>query len=322
MARVLITGATGCLGARLVDTCLHAGDDVIAIGRDTLAGAQLSVQGAHFVHHDLTQPLPARHLYGVDTVYHCAALSSAWGDPRTFQAVNVTATAALLRIAQQAGVGRFVFASSPSIYANGADRLNLPEDAPLPKVFASHYARTKFLAEQLVMSSDNPRGMRTTAMRPRAIYGTGDRSLMPRLLAAMQRGKVPMIAGGGALVDITHVSDAARAMHLLGHHPAAGGQVFNITSGETLSFGQILQTVSQLRGLSVREVRLPYSAAMAIASVLEGAHRIFAPLREPVLTRQAVASLGRSLTLNIEKARSQLGYQPQTTLQQGVQDYA
>lgn len=321
MAKIVITGSTGCLGHRLALQRLVAGDEVIALGRDHKIGATLAAKGARFVAVDICDDLPDGLLNGVSHLYHCAAMSTAWGRRQDFEAVNFTATERLLNAAKTANVERFVFASTPSLYANGQDRLNVAEDETLPNRFATHYARTKFLAEQAVIAADQPGAMRTTAMRPRAIYGLGDRSLMPRILQAIKRGKVPMIAGGQALIDLTHVSDAAGAMALLAAHPQACGQVFNITSGEAYSFAQLLAIVSARVGENPRHIPMPYSVAMGLAHMLEGVHHLLMPKREPVLTRQAVASLGRSLTLDISKARQMLGYQPLVLLAEGVADY-
>lgn len=319
--RSLVTGATGCLGGGLVDELSAQGHEVIAQGRDAAAGRALQKKGAQFWQYDLCAPLPPHALRGVDVVYHCAALSSAWGKAEEFERVNVTATADLLAAAKAAGVSRFVFASSPSIYANGMDLINISEEHPLPKAYKTAYAASKLRAESLVLAADDPQGMRSIAIRPRAIYGRGDRALMPRLLAAIARGKVPLIDGGVALTDLTHLKDASRAMRLAGQSIAAG-RAYNISSGEAWQFRQILDAVCALKQANPRRIKISYGAAMTLASLLETSHRLFAPKQEPILTRQAVVSMGRSMTLDISRARQDLGYTPCVTLQEGINDYA
>ncbi|WP_374833679.1 NAD-dependent epimerase/dehydratase family protein [Paenochrobactrum pullorum] len=322
MAKVFVTGATGCLGNYLSRYLSAQGHQVVAQGRDIQAARGLVAAGITFLPFDLRGDYPDAAFKSVDIIFHCAALSSAWGTAEAFQTINVTATQRLLSAATKAQVQKFVFASSPSIYANGKDRFNLSEEASLPNHFPSHYARTKYEAECLVMAADQQNGMRTTAIRPRAIYGAGDRSLMPRLLEAIQRGRVPMINGGESLIDITHVTDAARAMSLAGFKNEVGGEIFNITSGVAFRFSELLAAVCALKNAKPREIHIKYESAMRLAKSLEFLHRIFMPAKEPVITCQAVASLGRSLTLDISKAKTLLGYVPMMAMEDGIRDYA
>ncbi|SIT17075.1 NAD-dependent epimerase/dehydratase family protein [Paracoccus saliphilus] len=304
--RALVTGASGCLGRALVEELKQQGHEVV-----TTARRPVDLPG--FIAADLMtddlRPLVA----GIETVFHCAALSSAWGSRSEFRAANISATERLLEASEIAGVGRFVFASSPSIYADGTDRLNLTENALLPSRCMSLYAESKRAAERIVLNHDG--AMRCTAIRPRAIYGRHDRALLPRLIEAMQRGKLPMIDGGRALIDVTHRRDAARAMILAADGP--GGHVWNITSGEAFSFRELVEIAGRRSGIAFRTFPIPYRLAELLAAISETAARIGGG-KEPRLTRQAVASLGRSLTLDISAARRDLGYRPLVSFEQGV----
>ncbi|MCZ4267736.1 NAD(P)-dependent oxidoreductase [Rhodobacteraceae bacterium G21628-S1] len=306
--RALITGAGGCLGRALVDELSGHGWQLRTTAR--MPADLPDFHPADLVSDDL---LPLTE--GMDAVFHCAALSGGWGSPVEFEAVNVTATQRLLRAAKQAGVARFVFASTPSIYADGRDRLNLSEDAELPPRALTPYAETKRRAEALVLAANGE--MRCTAIRPRAIYGRHDRALLPRLRAVMARGFVPMISGGQAKIDLTHRSDAARAMRLAAAGPAGG--VWNITSGEVCCFRTLADLVARHGGYQPRRLPLPYPLAYAIASLSER-RALWMGAGEPALTRQAVVSLGRSLTLDISAARRDLGYQPLVTLEEGLSE--
>ncbi|RNF34594.1 NAD-dependent epimerase/dehydratase family protein [Paracoccus methylarcula] len=304
--RALVTGASGCLGRALVEELCRQGHDVV-----TTARARVDLPAfiaADLVTDDL-RPLVA----GIDRVFHCAALSSAWASRPEFQAVNIRATKRLVEASEAAGVGRFVFASSPSIYADGTDRLNLAENAALPTRCMSLYAQSKREAERIVLNHEG--AMQCTAIRPRAIYGRHDRALLPRLIDAMRRGKVPMIAGGRALIDVTHRRDAARAMILAADGP--GGHVWNITSGEAFTFRELVGIAGRRSGIAFRTIPIPYHVAKALAVLSETLARVGGG-KEPRLTRQAVASLGRSLTLDISAARRDLGYRPSVSFEQGV----
>ena len=307
--RALVTGASGCLGRALVEELEAEGWTLRTTARRPAALPDF--HAADLIRADL-RPLVA----GVDAVFHCAALSTAWGSRAAFEAANVTATERLLRAAREAGVARFVLASTPSLYADGTHRLDVAEHAPLPRRSPTPYADSKRRAEALVLAADS--AMRCSAIRPRAIYGRHDRALLPRLRAALSRGRVPMIDGGGALIDLTHRRDAARAMRLAAGGPGGRGLERHLGAGLVLPrAGRDGRAAGRMR-VPARGAALPRGAGDGVG---RGGGR--APARlggwaEPALTRQAVVSLGRSLTLDIGAARRELGYRPAVTLEEGL----
>lgn len=320
MPIALVTGATGCLGQAVCSDLVAQGWQVRSLSRH--ASAPDAMVQRHFVSDLSRDAIPADALAGADVVLHCAALSSAWGREQEFFAANVTATQRMLQEAQGAGVRRFVHVSTPSIYITGRSRLHVHETARLPGVFVNDYARSKYLAEQMVRAANAPEFV-TVVLRPRAIYGPHDRSLLPRLMSRLEgaaSGPLPLPGGGLALIDPTHVTDAARAMRLAALAPAdkAGGQVYNITSGQAVTLNDVLDLLEKLLGLRVPRLPVPYAVAMAAARVMEATQRIRDPGHEPTLTRHMVAALGLSLTLDIRAARQDLGYKPQVTLKQGL----
>ena len=140
---------------------------------------------------------------GCDAIVHAAALSAPWGPRAAFEAANVAGTAAVIAAAQAAGVRRLIHISSPAVLFDGRDQHGVTDAAPYPAQHTSEYARTKQVAESLVERAAD--SMETIVLRPKAIYGDGDRALVPRLLRAAARGRLPQIGDGRNLVDITHV---------------------------------------------------------------------------------------------------------------------
>ena len=307
--KALITGASGCLGRAMIE-------ELGAHGWSLRTTARSPADLPDFMAADLTCDELAPLLDGVDAVFHCAAMSGGWGSPQAFHAANVTPTARLLESARAAGVARFVFASTPSLYADGRDRLQLTEDARLPVRALSPYAESKRAAEALVLGSDTA-ALRCTAIRPRAIYGRHDRALLPRLRATFERGILPLIDRGRARIDLTHRGDAAQAMRLAAEGP--GGRVWNISSGEVFTFRALAELVCEKGGYRPRPIPLPFGLAYRLAGLMERAAPLFGD-KEPTLTRQAVVSIGRSLTLDIGAARRDLGYVPKVRLAEGLDE--
>ena len=301
----LVTGATGCLGQHLVGKLLDEGYLVRASGRNHAIGACLHGGATEFVAGDLQDTRLVRQLCsGVDVVFHCAALSSPWGPHRAFRAANVEVTRSLTDAALAAGCRRFVHVSSPSIYFDFADRLAIRESDPLASRFANHYAASKAEAEEVVLAAADM-GLSTTILRPRGIYGEFDTALAPRLLEMARSGRVPLLRGGTALVDVTYAGNVADAM-VLSDRPDAPGGIYNITNGEPLTVRDLLSQTFQALGRDVRLVEVPYGPLSTLAGGWEWTAAALG-LAEPRLLRYTMGVMAYSQTLNISAARRDLG---------------
>lgn len=209
---ILVTGGTGFIGRHIVWQLLAQGHQVTFTGRNVLAAQQvqqLTPQPARWLalehgHAEAPALLQAA-TRGVDAVVHTTGLSSPWGKYRDFYRANVQSTEQLVRACEQNGVQRLVHISTPSLYFRFADCLNIREAAPLPAP-VNHYAATKALAETVVQQSALPEAV---LLRPRAVFGPWDNTLMPRLIRVLQRGAVPTPRQGAALVDLTCVENLA-----------------------------------------------------------------------------------------------------------------
>src|SRR5262249_32594494 len=108
----------------------------------------------------------------VDVVIHCAGAVAAWGPGAGFFRTNVEGMGHLL--AAFPGVPRLIFISSASVYDPYRDQDGITEDAPAPAHFVSAYGKTKLLAERVLFASGRP----AVILRPRAVYGVGDTTLL------------------------------------------------------------------------------------------------------------------------------------------------
>ena len=192
--RVLVTGATGFLGRRLATTLVEHGHQVRALVRNP--GADDSViEGAEVWRGDLRDPATViAACEGIEVVQHAGALSSPWGPKSEFYATNVGGSQAVMDGCQRYGVRRLIYVSSPSVVFDGQDHHNLTEAAPYPATSISVYSHTKKLGEDLVNAASG--GLETVILRPKAIFGPGDRALLPRLLATARTGRLPVIGDG------------------------------------------------------------------------------------------------------------------------------
>ncbi len=304
--KVLVTGASGGLGKALVTGLRKRGFEVRATGRRDLTNLGSAYIPADLINADL-DALTA----GMDGVFHCAALSSPWGMNAAFQAINVDVTQALLVSARRAGCKRFVFVSSPSVYAREGDQINLTENDPINDRPLNAYARTKGEAERLVLRSGDA-DMACVAIRPRAIIGPDDEVLLPRFLRLIQKGRFPLVNRGRALVELTDVRDVVAAL-MTAYDRAHGvsGEVINISGGQSVSVRDMVIRLTNALSKTVEFIPVPYGLLRAGASVSEVVCGLLPGRPEPALTVYSLAALSFSQTFDLTKARRILDYVPQ-----------
>jgi nucleoside-diphosphate-sugar epimerase len=214
-----------------------------------------------------------------------------------------------------------VHVSTPSIYFRFESRLAVTEAAPLPGKSANEYARTKLLAEAEVDQAFG-RGLPVITIRPRAIFGEGDRAILPRLISRLQSGRLRVIGDGQNITDLTYVENVVDALLLCAEVPdMLLGRKYNITNGEPLPLWGLIQKLCDALGFEFPRRRLSYSAAMGLAAVLEMVSHLLPGQPEPLLTRYMVGVLAKSTTLDISADRRELGYQPRVTVEEGFQRY-
>lgn len=314
--RILITGGTGFLGRRTAALALARGHRVRLLGRDFGAVGEALAAGAEAHRADLRDPAAIRRACaGMDAVIHAGALSAPWGPRADFFAVNVGGTAAVIAGCRAGGVGRLVYVSSPSVTFAGRDVCEETEAAPYPRRFASVYSLTKKLGEDQVNAAAR-QNLATTIIRPKAIFGPGDRALLPRLLDAARRGRLIRVGDGQNRVDLTYVDNVAHAILLALDAPAAVGRVYTITNDAHPRLWEAIGDV--LRGLGLPDAPrpVPLPAALAVAGIMEARARLTG--REPLLTRYSAAILARTQTYAIAAARRDLGYAPIISLEDGI----
>lgn len=307
--RVLVTGGTGFLGARCMRVLADQGDHPIATGRQ----ADRAPKGFEFVAAELSQPETLEALPKVEAVVHCAARSSPWGRRQDFERDNVQATANLLRWAEKAGVTRFIHISTPALYFAFQDQFDVVEDAPQGRAI-NLYAETKAQAEKLVQ--DSP--LSTVILRPRAIYGPGDTALLPRLERAIAAGPLPLLREGAAVTNLTHVDDVCDAIQLALLHNESFS-VFNIAGQESVKLKSIVENIAQIRDLKLQWRAVPTPLVMGAAKGLEWGYRGLGLRGEPRFTQYSAGIFAYSLTLNTERAKSDLGWVSKVPIDRGIE---
>lgn len=274
--RVLVTGATGLIGRRLVPRLVGAGRRVTVLVRDAARMGVAADRVAVRVGCVEDPEAVARAVDGCEAVIHLANASGE-ADAARVGVVNVDGTRNLLDSSRAAGVGRFVFTSS---VAATRERLGA-------------YGRTKRRAEELVRDS----GVPFVVVRPSLVYGDPSAGLAA-VLARVVRSLpiVPVIGDGRVEIDPVHVDDVCAVLDACLASDHVLGKTYDLLGPERVTFDGLLQRLAQALGVRRPLVHVPAPLALAGARVLGMA------MARPPLTADQVIGLTTPARVDREAA--------------------
>ena len=322
MKKVLVTGATGFLGRHIVRRLCNLEFEVVATGRNQNLGNKLFEKSCSFLKSNLEDLNPEDLGKGFHAIIHCAGLSSPFGSYKNFFLSNVKSSQNLLHFAKQSNVKRFVYISTPSIYFNFKDHFDIREGEPLPDPLVNHYATTKLEAEKEILQANSEK-LATIALRPRAIFGPEDNTILPRLFRAAKSGVLPLFRKDPVWLDLSFIDNVVDAVEAsLEVDFEHCGQAYNITNGESVIFQDFVEELFSRVNKKIRFRQIPYPLVYGLAGSMEFFATLFGSRFEPPLTRYTVGIFSHSMTLDITKAKNNLGYCPKVSMNEGLDRYA
>ncbi len=313
--KVLLTGATGFLGRRLLPQLLDAGHEVRALVRPSSDIRQLKTLGVEVMTGSL---FPAQELgravAGMDGIIHAAGGGKVRGI-QAFYDNNTETTRALLGAALDAGRPHFVLVSS--VAACGPAPGPGGREAPAARAPVTHYGRSKAAAEDLVLAA--AQHLQVSVLRPPAIYGPGDTRLLS-LFKAAARGWVPL-PGPTESTSIVHGDDCARALVHVLERRGSSGRCWFVDDGAVHSPEDLALHVGAAVGREPRVFRVPLSVLRVAAVINEGAS--WALQRPAVLTRDKVRELSqRWWACDSSSLQADLGWAPRIGFKEGARSTA
>ncbi len=315
---VFVTGGSGFVGAATIAALVADGMRVRALSRRSQSDAAIRRAGGEPVRGTLEEIAP-RHLAGAEIVVHAAARVESWGPYADFARVNVDGTRRLLAAAREVGARRFIHIGTEAALFVGCSLVDIAEDdLPLATRSPFPYARSKGRAEQLVRAADDPgNGFRTIVLRPRLIWGPGDRTLLPTICRMAKAGRFVWVDGGRARTNTTHIANLVHAIRLA-LTKGKGGRAYFIHDGEVWALKDFLSRLAATRGVTLPKRSLSSTVLRPLAAVVEPIWGVFAPDREPPISRMAVALMAADCVLRWDAARRDLGYAPPVTVRDGL----
>jgi nucleoside-diphosphate-sugar epimerase len=312
-----VTGGSGFIGGALVKRLVGEGRQVRALARSDASAERLRELGVEPVKGDLDDPSSIRAgAEGCDIAFHAAAAVLEWGPREEFVRGNVTGTENSLRGCREAGVRRFVHVGTEAALMVGQALVNVDESVPLRPDSKAHYSATKALAEERVRAASAD-GFETVVIRPRLVWGPGDTTVLPGLVEAVERGRFSWIGGGHHLTDTTHVQNVIEGL-LLGAEKGRPGEAYFVTDGEPVEFRKFVTELLATRDVTPGDRNTPPAVARAAAATLEPLWALLGRKNPPPVTRLAVWLSSLECTIDISKAREELGYAPVKTRDEGL----
>ena len=320
--RILVTGAASML-MHAVATALHSrGDQVVCLQRREITVPD----GVEVVRGDLRdRAVVERAVQGCEAVVHGAARVGVLGTREDFASVNVEGTRLLIETARRGAVSRFVHVSTPSVAHVGHSLVGeVATPARTGRRGGAHYAETKAIAETLALGA-NDAEMGVVALRPHLVWGPGDTQLVGRIVAAVRRGRLPLIGAGRALVDTTYLDNAVdaflAALDTLAPNSSISGRAYVIANGEPRPVRDLLMGICAALDVEVRGVTVPTGLAEFAGGLIE---RLWPRLSdtEPPLTRFVAEQLATAHWFDLTDTMRDLSWTPRIGVDEGLRRLA
>lgn len=317
--KVLVTGASGFLGGHLTELLTAKGVEVVAMVRKTSDTSLLDKLGLEKRVADLTDPQSLRTaLRGVDAVIHLAAYYTFHGKNELYDLVTVQGTKSILDACLKEGITRFIYCSSTEAIG-AADDIPAREDhPPNPQ---NDYGRSKLRAECVVREYDGK--LETTIVRPSGIYGPRNLDdISYYFITSCAKNSLPtriLIEHGSAVVQFVHVKDAAQSFYLALTNANSIGKTYFISEDKWHTYREVYEIISRITGRRPPTFNLSRSAAKTFIYPVFIAKSVFGEwsfLWDP----KTVDAVTSNRAYSIEKAKSQLGYSPKYTLEDGLKE--
>jgi nucleoside-diphosphate-sugar epimerase len=319
LTAAFVTGGSGFIGGALIRRLVADRWDVHALVRSEASAQKVTALGAHAIAGDLADvPSMAVGAQYCEVAFHCAAHLGDWGTREEFERGNVHGTQNALAAARQAGLRRFVHVGTEAALLAGQPLIEVDERAPLRFDSPALYSSTKARAEDAVIEA-NQDGLETVVVRPRFVWGRGDTTLLPAMTEMVRAGRFAWIGGGRHRTSTTHVDNVVHGL-LLGAERGAPAGVYFVTDGEPVVFRDFVTRLLATQGVTPPDRSLPAPVASAVATVGETAWRLLPLPGRPPLTRLAVWLSAVETTIDITRARTELGYAPVRTIDEGLEE--
>ncbi|HYW66389.1 MAG TPA: hopanoid-associated sugar epimerase [Candidatus Dormibacteraeota bacterium] len=303
----LVTGATGFLGSHVARQLVARGENVRVLIRATSSNRAISDLSLEYVTGDLRDEASLdRAMNGVQRVFHVAADYRLWAKhSKDIYDSNVGGTKNVLAAAKRTGVSQLIYTSTVATIA--VERRELPNESTEAKLeeMIGHYKRSKWMAEQEVLSAAKE-GLPVIVAMPTTPVGPWDWKPTPtgKIILDFLNGKMPGYVETG--LNFVGVEECA-AGHLLVSEKGKVGERY-LLGAENLTLKEVLDTLAKITGLPAPGIKIPHGVALGVAYVGSAISRLVG--KEPGIPVEGVKIARHKMFVDASRARRELGFQP------------
>ena len=316
---LLITGATGFVGSHITRAAIKRGIRTRVLVNRESRFKPLQDAGVHVLLGGMTEPYSLKGAVAEAThIVHCASREGRWGRAEKFREVNVNGLETMLQAAVDSGsLERFVHISSLDVYET-RDHYGTDESEPTGTEGVDAYTQTRIEADELVQEYFRRDKLPAVILRPGFVYGPRERTVLPRILTRLKNGSFRYIGSGEQLLNHVFVRNVVDAVFLALETENQIGEAFNITDGRLVSWNEFIGTICDKAGYKRPEKHMPLPMAQVAAGVLESIWMAIGKTQPPTPSKALVKFFGYHLDFSIDKAKHELGYDPQVDFADGI----
>ncbi|MCF6457782.1 NAD-dependent epimerase/dehydratase family protein [Pseudoalteromonas sp. MMG024] len=313
--KIFITGVTGYVGRNLAKHFVKE-HKVAGLSRDLEKSLSLEELGIGIFKGDLHSSGLEKELKGYDVVIHAAADTDHKNASRSQYDTNVVGTELLLHAAKAAGIKKFIHISTESVLLTGKELHLATENIPYPKVSVGSYSKTKRLAEELALQSSNDE-FNVIVLRPRFIWGRDDTTAIPQILKAVNNGQFAWINGGEYKTSTIHIANFCFGVEcaISRGNP---GEVYFLSDDDDKTFKNMVSSLIEAYGYTSPTKSVPRAMLLFMAKLDNYCRKFFPKIKLLPITMQEYSTSAVEVTLDITKAKEELGYAPVISFQQGL----